>query len=323
MPCTSRSIYALSLLAVDTLSPSHFLVCDLIIPRGGVLRIYVPQIYLLVISKKNGRWAVHVSTCKNDIYWLFSNSNSVSRIWMTNQLFGTYQHYCCIACLSLQHRQFFLSTSLDTLSTSSSTMTRKASNMWRTFRSYATPFCLWSLCRKHIFSCISINMEMYRYNGEAFEQLLLESPDIARYVRKLEIYIEPLSDNHFPVSHLTRLQSLIILYSGTCIRQKWGELPSSTQCSLMNLMYLPTLTHLDVECISDFPISNLIVCTNIKHLFLRHVDIIDDEATPLPLCRKSIKLQTLHISIPPRPIFQDIFKKIQQLRDLSLRINGM
>ena len=185
------------------------------------------------------------------------------------------------------------------------------------------------LCRKHIFSCISINMQVFRYNDEEFVPLILENPDITRYVRKLEIYIEQFNKLHFrsflffSVSHLTGLQSLIISYTGYYMRLEWGELPSSTQCSLVNLMHLPTLTHLDVKNISGFPISNLNVCTNIKHLFLRRVDIIDDEAPSLPLCRKSIKLQTLHISIPPRPIFQDIFKKIQQLRDLSLRINGM
>ena len=184
------------------------------------------------------------------------------------------------------------------------------------------------LCRKHIFSCISINVGVPRYNGEAFKQLLPESPDIARYICKLKIYIES-SNKHFrsflsfPVSQLTRLHSLTIPYTVTGKYVEWGKIPSSTQCSLLNLMHLPTLTHLDVAGISGFPISNLNGCTKIKHLFLREFDIIDDEATSLPLCRKSMKLQTLHISIPPRPIFQDIFRKIQQLRDLSLQIYGM
>ena len=180
------------------------------------------------------------------------------------------------------------------------------------------------LCRKYIFSCISINTWLFRYDGKAFGQLLLESPDIARYVRKLKVCMEQ-SNKHcrsfrsFRVSQLTRLQSLSYLGFGL----EWGELSSPTQHSLVNLMHLPTLTHLDVERISGFPISNLNGCTNIKHLFLRRVDIIDDEATSSPLCRKSMKLQSLHISIPSRSTFQNIFRKIQQLEDLSLRINGM
>ena len=183
------------------------------------------------------------------------------------------------------------------------------------------------LCRKHIFSRISINVGVPHHNDQAFRQLLLESPDIARYVRKLKIWIYNKPSNilflSFPVSQLTRLHSLTIPYTVTGKYVEWGKLPSSTQCSLLNLMHLPTLTHLDVAGISGFPISNLNGCTKIKHLFLREFDSIDDEATSLPLCRKSMKLQTLHISIPPRPIFQDIFRKIQQLRDLSLQIYGM
>ena len=185
------------------------------------------------------------------------------------------------------------------------------------------------LCRKHIFSCISINVGVPRYNGEAFKQLLSESPDIARYICKLKIYIES-SNKHFrsflsfPVSQLTRLQSLIIsgFYLEWGSYLEWGNFPSSTQHSLLNLMHLPTLTHLDMDRISGFPISNLNACTNIKHLFLRELGIIDDEATSLPLYRKSTKLQTLHISLgTPRSI--NIFRKIQQLRDFSLRIDGM
>ena len=156
------------------------------------------------------------------------------------------------------------------------------------------------LCRKHIFSCISINMGFPRNydKGEAFGRLLLESPDIAIYVRKLKIYIKS-SNSHFlvsfPVLPLTMLQSLTISYCGyPYLVADWAKLPSSTQRSFVNLMHLPTLTHLDLKRISGFPISN--ICTNIKHLFLRELDIIDDEATSLPLWRKSMKLQTLHIS---------------------------
>ena len=184
------------------------------------------------------------------------------------------------------------------------------------------------LCRKHIFSRMISTYMGAPYQNDAFRQLLLESPDIARYIRKLKIYIhiyiKPLNERFiFPVSQLTRLQSLtahIVIGSNL----EWGNFPSSIQRSLLNLMHLSTLTHLDLARIPGFPISNLNGCTNIKHLFLRKVDTIDDEATSLPLCRKSMKLQTLHISLDtPRSIFQDIFRKIQQLEDLSLRIDSM
>ena len=132
------------------------------------------------------------------------------------------------------------------------------------------------LCRKHIFSSISIKIGAVfePHTSEGFGQLLLKNPGIARYIHELNVFIErrPAIDSKYflePVSRqLTRLQSLTISTPGRWYQGSWHQLSSSTQCSLLNLMHLPTLTHLNVKHISNFPKSNLIVWTNVKHLSL-------------------------------------------------------
>ena len=223
------------------------------------------------------------------------------------------------------------------------------------------------LCRKHIFSSITIDIGekplKYRNDDEALWQLLLETPDIARYVHKLKICARPYEHKSKcflePVSpQLTGLQSLTIFNSNLWHPMLWSKLSSSSQRSLLNLMHLPTLTHLDVSRISSFPKSNLIFWANVKHLSAHDLDILDDGVASSPLCRKPLELQTLHISINdprllileatcsdgrpfldltglekvsidfsmadgPAPIIQDIFRKARRLRDVSLRIDGM
>ena len=201
------------------------------------------------------------------------------------------------------------------------------------------------------------------YNGETL-QLLLEYPGTARYVLKLEIRVpEPsFSFNCFSASpQLTRLQSLTILTlnsTGLYHIIYWQCFPSPTQHSLLNLMHLPTLTHLDVRRITYYPKSNLIVCSNVEHLSLHRLDIIGASS---PLCCQSVKLQTLDISVPALkslmrleetcsdgrlvldftglvklpialgglethvapPIIKHIFRKIERLRDVSFQVDGM
>ena len=208
------------------------------------------------------------------------------------------------------------------------------------------------LCRKHIFSCISIQI-----GGESFKQpdafgLLLKNHSISRYLRKLKISIRQSDAYHIfePTSRLLpRLQSLTISNGGSI---HWNEFSASTGNLLLNLMRLPSLTHLDVKGISSFPISNLIDWTNVKHLSVKafYIEDNDNEAVS-----SSVKLQTLHISMTSPislkfleakcsdgcPIIdltdleklsidligeaplKDIFVKIQRLRDVSLQIDGM
>ena len=166
-------------------------------------------------------------------------------------------------------------------------------------------------CRKHIFSSITIRTDSTRPSmrypyAEVSENLLLETPVIAKYVRRLTISIlqQPRSEYDYSFDQiarqLTRLQYLTISlsYQYQTPLNDWNNIPSSMQRSLKNLMHLPTLIHLGLETIINFPISNLIACANLKNLSLQdlHITGKNDEAGS-SLLHKPIQLQSLDVQI--------------------------
>ena len=209
------------------------------------------------------------------------------------------------------------------------------------------------LCRKHIFSLISIKIggESFK-QPDAFGMLLTQNHSISRYLHKLKICIRQPDVYHLfePTSRLlSRLQSLTIS-NPSCIH--WNDFSVSTRNLLLNLIRIPSLTHLDV--ISSFPKSNLFNWTNVKHLSIKAFDI-EDNGNEAVYSSVTVKLWTLHISIISPISFKfleekcsdgrliidltdleklsidltgaapikDIFGKIQRLRDVSVQIHGM
>ena len=211
------------------------------------------------------------------------------------------------------------------------------------------------LCRKHIFSLISIEIGGRSFKQpDAFGMLLTQSHSIARYLHKLKIWLNQPEFYCYlskpTLRQLPRLQSLTISNPSSI---HWNDFSVSTRNLLLNLMRLPSLTHFDVRGISSFPKSNLIDWTNVKHLSVDEFYFKDNDNET---ASSSVKLQTLHISIISPLSFKflettcsdgcpvinltdleklsidlqrravpikDIFGKIQRLRDISLRINGM
>jgi hypothetical protein len=165
------------------------------------------------------------------------------------------------------------------------------------------------LCRPHIFSSIEIKItgsepDEQLHNTKAFGQLLLKTPEIARFIRHLNIIVvDPRARNLFdPVpQQLTRLQSLAFRapYPWSMCILDWNKIPSSiVQRSLLNLVHLPTVTHLRLGQISNFPISYLVSCTNLKHLSAESLYIAlgghDDSSSP---SHGHMQLQDLDIKI--------------------------
>jgi hypothetical protein len=183
------------------------------------------------------------------------------------------------------------------------------------------------LCRPHLFSSITIKIGTDElHDPEAFGRLLLKTPEIARYIRNLSVilrddpplYLEdPLSvwhrsrlsgvfSNVFDqVPHqLTGLQSLTFWRSPhyAVPDVDWNKMTLSMQLSLLKLVHLPTLTHLKLGWIQNFPISNLISCTHLKHLSAEALLIILDEHDNPSSPHGHMQLQELDIhihGIPP------------------------
>ena len=168
------------------------------------------------------------------------------------------------------------------------------------------------LCRTHMFSFIRIfinadtriDVKEMAHSSTAFEQLLLETPEIATYILQLEITLNgTMSEStHFfdHVPQLTRLQSLDLncfdfesLWSPT----HWNDIPSSIQRTLLIFIHLPTLTHLTLGWIQDFPISNLTPCNNLKRLSAKELCLTSKHDLVSSPSYKPIQLQALDINL--------------------------
>ena len=132
------------------------------------------------------------------------------------------------------------------------------------------------ICRKHIFGNIVLNASDQdvvpppsTYTTRGFERLLRETPEIADYIRKLGYTIRaddltsPLIQESLKL--ISRLEFLSVQHHhwliGTTL--SWNN---PIRPALLHLLHLPTLTHFKMTRITDFVISDLIPCVNLKYL---------------------------------------------------------
>ena len=154
-------------------------------------------------------------------------------------------------------------------------------------------------CSKHLFATI----ELHGSNSSSergFVKLLKSRPDVVNDIRKLTYNFGdnyqslPLSndDRPFPpISDDDRLLSFILpnflrsiphlnCLAITASMSDWKKLDSSLTSALLHLMHLPTINHIDLSYIDNFPLSSLIPCVNLlrlKFFYLRHFHTHEDD----------------------------------------------
>jgi len=149
------------------------------------------------------------------------------------------------------------------------------------------------LSRKHIFAFVEINNPLATSPSlDRFVLLIERNPQIGEYVRKFDYCLAP--HDHIPhtLGKLTKLRSLTIWYhrgNKLVWRNNWPM-----RSALLHLMQLPTLSHLKLRWITNFPVSDLIHSSSLKHLEIKYTnfaaeDVVPPSTTPLP--RKSVCLR--------------------------------
>ena len=133
------------------------------------------------------------------------------------------------------------------------------------------------LCRKHFFSSLFLHSELY---SERFSDLLSKNPDIAHYVTRLfySVYI-PVSDHELNIVNMLKehasLKSIQLLSRDPSLRPfklDWNDLSESIRSSLIFLIQLPTITHLDINDFKEFPETVLSGCSNLIDLQLQRLE---------------------------------------------------
>jgi hypothetical protein len=135
------------------------------------------------------------------------------------------------------------------------------------------------LCRKHLFSSLRLHGEL---ESECFSDLLSKNPDIVRYVRSLNyaVYDRPIYDHELNILDMLKehssLQSIELLSPPGFILD-WRNFPESIRSSLVCLIQLPTVTHLDIQSFKGFPATALSRCSNLIDLQLARLEIAPPE----------------------------------------------
>ena len=159
------------------------------------------------------------------------------------------------------------------------------------------------ICSKHLFATVELHdanpMCRVASSKKGFVKLLESRPDVVKYIRKLTYKVGEYHRFHplpaYPsfenedqglspilpnlLRTIPRLNCLTINGS----KLDWNTLDSSLTSALFYLMHLPTVNHIDLSFIQDFPLFSFIPSVNLHRLdilYLRRFDGVEEDGSP-------------------------------------------
>ena len=183
--------------------------------------------------------------------------------------------------------------------------------------------CFHQICCKHLFATVELHNADPDYHlassKRGFVKLLRSKPDVVNYIRKLtynfkvgqkyddcsillqfspthpsndDLLLSPILPNFLRT--ISRLNCLKI----NAFNLDWNTLDSSLTSAFLHLMHLPTINHIDLSFIQNFPLSSLAPSVNLHRLnicnlkrtdpFLEEEIVVQSEMMP--------KIRELHTS---------------------------
>ena len=163
------------------------------------------------------------------------------------------------------------------------------------------------ICSKHLFATVELHDAIPichpASSKKAFVKLLKSRPDVAKYIRKLTYKVGSLSpaansrdyhrfsqlpeyDDHLlsPIlPNLLRTISHLNCLTITGSKLDWNMLDSSLTSAFLHLMQLPTIHHIDLSFIQNFPLSSLAPSVNLHRLdifHLSHSNPLEEDDSP-------------------------------------------
>ena len=164
------------------------------------------------------------------------------------------------------------------------------------------------ICNKHLFATVELRDAFPTRPGpiasskKGFVKLLNSRPDVVKYIRKLTytvavtvgvshhfdsefesfspaLTVSESDDDRFILPNLlrtiSRLKCLTIIGS----MLDWNALDSSLTSALLHLMHLPTINHIDLSYMQNFPLFNLTPSVNLRRLDI--VFLIEADGPPI------------------------------------------
>ena len=155
------------------------------------------------------------------------------------------------------------------------------------------------ICRKHLFATVdlhdAVSSRHLASSKKGFIKLLKSKPDVVEYIRKLRYRVENTRwEYNTPFPHLqfsstyprldnddyllspilpNLLRTIPRLNCFTIIGSKsdWNTLDSSLTSAFLHLMHLPTINHIHILFIQNFPLSSLAESVNLHRLDIFHL----------------------------------------------------
>jgi hypothetical protein len=143
------------------------------------------------------------------------------------------------------------------------------------------------ICSKHIFATVELrNADPYydiASSKKGFVKLLKSRPDVVKYIRKLTYRVDYNinNDDHLLSPILSNfLPTISRLNCFTLKRLDWNTLDSSLTSAFLHLMHLPTINHINLSSIENFPLSSLTQSINLHRLDIFRCDSFDEDGSP-------------------------------------------
>ncbi|KAF9477064.1 hypothetical protein BDN70DRAFT_934537 [Pholiota conissans] len=137
----------------------------------------------------------------------------------------------------------------------------------------------------------------------AFKRLLSNSSDTANHIRELAVNIT--KEDLREIGHAETFEKMMQLQALTVISSRHSQLlffnetkqfswdDNPIRQGLLHLLHLPTLVSLHLQSIEHFIVSDLVPCTNLKHIYL----------SELSIARTSPSARITVFPIQPRSLF--------------------
>ena len=140
------------------------------------------------------------------------------------------------------------------------------------------------ICSKHLFATIDLHDAEPSFHlassKKGFIKLLKSRPDIVKHIRKLTYKV-----SHYIINNDHLLSPILLNFLPTYSRlncltinaslRDWNTLDSSLTSAFLHLMRLPTINHIELSYIQNFPLSSLTSSVNLHRLGISHLTHFD------------------------------------------------
>ena len=171
------------------------------------------------------------------------------------------------------------------------------------------------ICIKHLFANIHLHDAVPNYrlvsSKKGFVKLVKSRPNVVDYIRKLTYKVS--GDNYGDDDHLLSPILSNFLPTTSCLNYleinasgwEWNRLDSSLTSAFLHLISLPTINHIDLLFIHNFPLSSLTLSVNLLRLNMSYLSCLHcpEEDTFLKTLQSEMlpKIREFHTSNSCRP----------------------